>query len=62
MDHILLEDHNAKDDDFSILIPGNNEFQLHLKESLLIKRNKSELKRNIYNDPLEFLHNDYQLL
>ena len=40
MDHILLEDHNATYDDFLILISENNQFKLHLKESLLIKRDK----------------------
>ena len=53
MDHILLEGHNATYDDFSILIPENNQFKLHLKESLLIKREKPELNRNIYTHPLE---------
>ena len=53
MDHILLEGHNAIYDDFSILIPENNQFKLHLKESLLIKRDKPELNRNIYTHPLE---------
>ena len=31
----------------------NNKFKLHLKESLLIKRDKPELNRNIYSYPLE---------
>ena len=53
MDHILLEAHNATYDNFSILIPEHNQFKLHLKESLLIKRDKPELNRNIYTDPLE---------
>ena len=53
MDHILLEGHNATYDYFSILIPENNQFKLHLKESLLIKRDKRELNRNIYTHPLE---------
>ena len=52
MDHILLG-HNATYDDFSILIPENNQFKLDLKESLLIKRDKPELNRNIYTHPLE---------
>ena len=43
MDHILLEGHNATYDDFSISISENNRFKLHLKESLLIKRDKPEL-------------------
>ena len=53
MDHILLEGHNATCDHFSILIPENDQFKLHLKESLLIKRDKPELHRNIYSHPLE---------
>ena len=32
---------------------NNNKFKLHLKESLLIKRDKPELNRNIYSYPLE---------
>ena len=48
MDHILLENHNAKYVDFSFHIPENNEFQSHRKKSLFIKRDKSELRRNIY--------------
>ena len=47
-DHILLNDH-----DFAILLKKNNRFKLHLKESLLIKRDKPELNRNIYRYPLE---------
>ena len=47
MDHILLEDHDAAYHDFSI------QFKLHLKESLMIKRDKPELNRNIYTHPLE---------
>ena len=38
MNHILLEGHNATYDDFSVLITENNEFQLNLKEPILIKR------------------------
>ena len=53
MEHTLLEVHNATYDDFSILIPENNQFKLHLKESLLIKRDKPELNRNIYTHPFE---------
>ena len=52
MDHIL-SGHNATYDDFSILIPKNNQFKLHLKEPLLIKRDKPELNRNIYTHLLE---------
>ena len=53
IDHILLEDHNATYDDFSILTTESNEFKLHLKESLLIKRDKPELNRNCHTHPLE---------
>ena len=53
IDHILLEGHNATYDDFSILTTESNEFKLHLKESLLIKRDKPELNRNCYTHPLE---------
>ena len=53
MDCILLEGYNATYDDFSILISENNQFKLHLKECLLIKRDKPELNRNIYTHPLE---------
>ena len=48
LDHILLKGH-----DFTILLKENNRFKLHLKESLLIKRDKPELNRNIYSYPLE---------
>ena len=53
MDHILLESHNATYDDFSIFILEHNQFKLHLKESLLIKRDKPELSRNINTHHLE---------
>ena len=57
MEHILLEGHNTTYNDFSILFPENNQLKLHLKESLLIKRDKPELNRNIYIHPLElFAH------
>ena len=48
-----LSGHNATYDDFSILTSESNEFKLHLKESLLIKRDKPELNRNCYTHPLE---------
>ena len=40
MNHSLLEGHNATYDALLILIPENNQFKLHLKESLLIKGDK----------------------
>ena len=49
MDHSLLEGHNATSDDFSILIPENNQFKLHLKRSLLIKEdNRSPIETFTY--------------
>ena len=39
-DHILLEGHNATLNDFSILIPENSQFKLHLNVALLIKRDE----------------------
>ena len=55
-DHILLNGHDASFEDFTILLIENNRFQLHLRESLLIKRDKPELSRNIYSYPLELFH------
>ena len=52
-DHILLNGHDASFEDFAILLKENNRFELHLKESLLIKRDKPELNRNIYSYLLE---------
>ena len=57
MDNILLEGNNAACEDFSILIPRNNQFKLHLKESLLIKTNKPELNRTFFTRQ-SFLHYD----
>ena len=54
----LLEGHNATYDDFSILIPENNQFKLHLKESLFIKRDSPRLNRNITPIHQSFSHND----
>ena len=53
MDYNLLEGHSATNDYFPILISENSQFKLHLKEPLLIKRDKPELNRNIYIHPLE---------
>ena len=50
-DHILLKGHDASFEDFAILLKGKHKFKLHLKESLLIKRDKPELNRNIYSYP-----------
>ena len=53
IDHILLNGHDASFEDFPILLKENNRFKLHLKESLLIKRDKPELNRKIYSYPLK---------
>ena len=52
-DHILFENHECSYDDFSIIARENNRFKLRIKESLLIKRDKPDLNRNIYSFPLE---------
>ena len=52
-DHILLNGHDVSFEDFTIVLKESNRFKLHLKESLLIKRDKPELNRNIYSYPLE---------
>ena len=52
-DHILLNGHDASCEKFTMLLKENNRFKLHLKKSLLIKRDKPELNRNIYSHPLE---------
>ena len=54
-DHILLNGHDASFEDFTILLKENNKFKLHLKESLLTKRDKPELNRNIYSYPLSII-------
>ena len=48
-DHILLKGHDASFEDFKILLKENSKFKLHLKESLLTKRDKPEVNRNIYS-------------
>ena len=52
-DQILLKDHEASFEAFMILLKENNKIKLHLKDSLLIKRDKSEFNRKIYSYPLE---------
>ena len=44
---ILLQVHNTTYNDFLNLIPDINQFKLHLKESLLIERDKLKLNSNI---------------
>ena len=51
-DQTLLNDHDASFEDFMILLKENNRLKSQLKESLLIKRDKSQFNRNIYSYPL----------
>ena len=48
-DNILLKRYDTSFEDFAIFWQGNNKFKLHLKEALLLKREKPELNRNIYS-------------
>ena len=50
--HLLLCNHSASYDDFSILTRQNKTFLLELKESLLIIRDKQSLNRNITSTQL----------
>ena len=50
--HLLLCNHLASYDEFSILTCENKNFLLELKESLLIMRDKPSLNRNITSAPL----------
>ena len=51
-DHLLLCNHSASYDDFSILTRDNSKFLLELTESLLKLRDKPSLNRNITSAPL----------
>ena len=51
-DYLLLCNHSASYDDFSVLTRENKKFLLELKESLLIMRDKPSLNRNITSAPL----------
>ena len=50
--HLLLCNHSASYDDFSILTCENKRFLLELKESLLIMTDKPSLSKNITSAPL----------
>ena len=51
-DHLLLCNHSASYDDFSILTHENKRFLLQLKESLLTMRDKPYLNSNITSTPV----------
>ena len=56
-DHLLICNNVPSFDEFSILAHGNNRFVLEIKESLLIKRDKSDLNKNISSVRLFFFDN-----
>lgn len=51
--NIILKGHGTNHDDFSILLNESSFFKLHLKESLLIKKDQPEPNGNNYSYPLE---------
>ena len=51
-DHLLFCNHDPSFGDFTILAQGTNNFLLEIKESLLIKRDKPILNKNISSAPL----------
>ena len=51
-DHLLLCNHSASYNDFSILTRENEKFLLELKENLLIIRDKPSLNMKITSAPL----------
>ena len=51
-DHLLICNHSASYDDFSIVARENKKFLLEFKESLLLMRDKPSLNRNITSAPL----------
>ena len=57
-DHLLFCSHRASLDDFSILTTARNNFELELKESLLIHRDKPSLNKTTTSAPL-FLFDKY---
>ena len=46
-DHLLIFNNDPSFDEFLILAHGNDRFVLEIKESLLIKRDKPGLSKNI---------------
>ena len=57
-DHLLLCNHSASYDNFSILTRENKTFSLELKGILLIMRAKPSLNRNITSAPLYLFGRD----
>ena len=50
--HLLFCNHDPSFDDLTILAQGTNKFLLEIKESLLIKRDKPIINKNISSAPL----------
>ena len=50
--HLLFCNHDPSFDELTILAQGANKFLLEIKESLLIKRDKPILNKNISSPPL----------
>ena len=46
-EHLLFCNHDPSFDDFIILVQGTKKFLLEIKDSLLIKRDKPKLNKNI---------------
>ena len=59
-DHLLNCNNIASFEEFTILTKGDNKFVLEIKETLLIKRNRSILNRNISSAKL-FLFDNSEL-
>ena len=52
-DHMLLDDHKANFDNFSMLLKESNAYKLQLNESLLVSRDTPILNKNNYSFPFE---------
>ena len=51
-EHCTTENHHITWDNVSIIARDENQFHLHIKESLLIKRDQPELNKQLYSTPL----------
>ena len=56
-DHLLNCNNNPSFEEFTILANGNNKFVLEIKESLLIKRDRPILNKNISSAKLFLFDN-----
>ena len=53
INNVLLKNHDVSFEDLKIILKESNKFKLHVKESLLIRHDKTELNRNIHSYPIE---------